>query len=415
MSDSSIRHTLAVLTAAAVVGCGDFGEARRSERWAPPPPARSVTAESTPLEAKLAAKAPGVRGDGTIVTAVPWFEGSLEQALAEATRTNKRVFVDVGAYWCPPCQRMDEEVFVDAEVAKWLDARAIAVHVDAEAGEGPELVERWHVQAYPTLLWLDASGAERGRLVDFVSATDLVAKLDAIENGRGVLEELERAVEAKPEDLGLRLDLAHQLALLARKDAANVHYDHVLAADPDDAKGLASKVLYDRAVFFTDKLDGRREDAIAELRELQRRFPKSSSAVRGHRHIGRLLHALGRSDEAIAELDAMIATDPTNVELRASYGWFSFRERCEPARGLEIVRGAAESVAASARAAGEPDEGLATSEAELRYLEGELLHLTGDDAAAAQAMALASALAPRSAFYRRQAARFAGPGVGVHP
>jgi tetratricopeptide (TPR) repeat protein len=128
--------------------------------------------------------------------------------------------------------------------------------------------------------------------------------------------------------------------------------------------------------------------------------------VRSRRHVGRLLHALGRSDEAIAELDAMLETDPTSTALHASYGWFCFRERCKPARGLEIVRAAAERVATAARAGGAPDEALATAEAELRYLEGELLHLLDDDAGAANAMAMASALAPRSAFYLRQVRRF---------
>src|SRR5690606_2728779 len=64
------------------------------------------------------AAGPGVRADGSIVSAVDWFEGSLEQALAKAKAEDKLVFVDVGAYWCPPCHELDETVFTLPKVGE---------------------------------------------------------------------------------------------------------------------------------------------------------------------------------------------------------------------------------------------------------------------------------------------------------
>ena len=82
----------------------------------PEPPAKSaaeVKPEVVPSERapqpERPESSPGVKDDGTIVSAVTWFDGTLEAALTAAKAEGKLVFVDVGAYWCPPCHRLDEE------------------------------------------------------------------------------------------------------------------------------------------------------------------------------------------------------------------------------------------------------------------------------------------------------------------
>jgi len=329
-----------------------------------------------------------------VVSAVSWFEGDLEAALSEAGSKGKLVFVEVGAYWCPPCHRLDEETFTDADFAQRLHALAVPLHVDAEKGAGPEIVERYHVLAYPTMLMLEPSGVEKGRVVDFSPPAELADKLEALAEGGNVLAQLEAAAAAEPDDLEAAYVAGHAHALAAHKHKALAHYERVLSGDPDNVRGLASKVLYDRALFITDKLDDDPEGAIAAYEALQAKYPESPEATRAFRMIGRTLNGMGRADEAIARLDAMLEKDASSV---GSYGWFCFRERCHPEKGLEVVTRALE------------DEALeAGARAELSYLQGELQHLVGDDAAAAVAMAKASELQPRSAFYKRMARRFAG-------
>ena len=51
---------------------------------------------------------------------------------------------------------------------------------------------------------------------------------------------------------------------------------------------------------------------------------------------------------------------------------------------------------------------LAAEDADLRYLEAELLHLLGQDGPALASIRKASALEPKTAFYRRQIRRFEG-------
>lgn len=334
---------------------------------------------------------PGVQDDGSVVSAVAWFHGSLEEAFVQAKKDGKLVFVDVGAYWCPPCQKLDEEVFIQAAVGEALGKGYVAVHIDAEKGEGPEMVREYHVQAYPTLLVLEPGGMEKGRVVDFLPAEELLAALGRIEQGENVLVDAVAAVEAKPDDVALRQRLGHLYVLAGKRELANAEFEQVIEADPTNEMGLTSKVLYDQALFIQFKLDDDAPGAIAALRKLQAQLPDSAEAVRAHRHIGRMLNRLGKADEAIAELDAMLAKDPEDTGLASSYGWFSFREKCKPDRGLKVVRAALKA---------EPKN------ADLLYLEAELADLTGDREAARVAIGRARDVEPSSAFFRRQVKRF---------
>ena len=385
------RRCLALCVLLSASGCGDAAsDAQRNA------PAAARAGDAQPPEQPVAtptptpAPTPGVQTDGSIVSAVDWFSGSLDEALARAEQEKKLVFVDVGAYWCPPCHRLDEEVFVRPEVGEFLGQGYIAVHIDAEKGEGPEVAQRYKALAYPTMLVLEPSGIEKGRLVDFVPADELIAKLGAIAAGGNVLADLQAAAAADPDDLPAHFALGHAYALAARREQALEAFAVVEVADPKNELGLASEIAYDRAMFITYKLDGDLDRAIAQFRELQARYPESKKATTAYARIGRLLHLQGKTDEAIATLDAMLAHDPDSLSLISSYGWFSFRERCRPERGLAVVRRGIE---------------LHPDSAELRYLASELHHQLGQHAEALAAIEAAVAIEPESAFYKRMVAQ----------
>jgi tetratricopeptide (TPR) repeat protein len=357
------------------------------------PPAADAKIAPPPAGAVVG---PGVQEDGSIVTAVTWFPGPLDAALAAAAAEDKLVFVDVGAYWCPPCHRLDEETFVAAEVGEALGAKYIAVHIDAEKGAGPEIVERYHVQAYPTLLVLEATGIEKGRIVDFVAPADLLVALTAIESGGNVLAKLRDAVDNDPDDLWARYELGHAYLLAADTEAAAAEFSVVEVADPGNELGFASKIAYDRAMFDIYKMKRDLPGAIEAYRTLQARFPDSKEVTPAYRQISRILCEQGKPQEATAELDAMLDRDPDDVGLRASYGWSAFRDKCVLSRGLEVV-----------------DAGLAAhpEDAQLHYLRAELRLALDDRAGAREAMAQASAAEPDSAYYKRRIRELAGEPV----
>lgn len=359
-----------------------------------PPPRTSAPPLDAPI---VVTPGPGVREDGEIASAVAWFPGTLEQAIELARDQGKLIVVDVGAYWCPPCHELDEKTFTDPRVGAWMREHALALHIDAEKGEGPELVERYHVQAYPTLLVLEPTGIEKDRLVDFHPPDELIALLDAIAAGGNVMAELQTAAAQAPDDLEAAYALGHAYALAAKREQAEAEFERVLAGDPDNARGLASKVLLDRATFFTFKLDANPDAAIVALQALQQRYPTSKEASAAYRWIGRAHCKQGREAEAIASLETMRAAKPDDPALASSFGWFSFREKCRPAAGLAaVLSGIA----------------LAPDDAELRYLEAELQHQLGEVDLALAAIEEALRLEPDSAYFKRQKRRFAAIAAG---
>jgi thiol-disulfide isomerase/thioredoxin len=100
------------------------------------------------------------------------FGHDLAAALAEAERTGKRVFVDFETTWCGPCKQMDQWVYTAASVVAAADG-VIGVKLDGD--QQKDLVKRYEVKGYPTLLLLDGKGAVLRREVGYRSVAQMVA------------------------------------------------------------------------------------------------------------------------------------------------------------------------------------------------------------------------------------------------
>lgn len=100
------------------------------------------------------------------------FSADLPAALAQARESGRRVLIDFETTWCGPCAAMNRHVYSAAPVVEAAEG-LLAVKVDGDASR--DLVERYGVGAYPTLILLSAEGAELGRRVGYQSVTDLVS------------------------------------------------------------------------------------------------------------------------------------------------------------------------------------------------------------------------------------------------
>jgi thiol:disulfide interchange protein len=108
---------------------------------------------------------------------VPW-ERNLDAALERAGSENKLVMVDFYTDWCRWCRRLDQNTLGDANVLRAL-AHVVPVRLNAEK-DGREVAARFRVDGYPTIVFLNASGAEVGRIPGYMEAGPFLEELEEI-------------------------------------------------------------------------------------------------------------------------------------------------------------------------------------------------------------------------------------------
>ncbi len=89
---------------------------------------------------------------------IQFFDGTWKEALAEAQKGDKIVFVDAYATWCGPCKRMAKKEFTKADVGDFYNSNFINVKLDMEKSDGMSFGASYPVQAFPTLFYLDPEG-----------------------------------------------------------------------------------------------------------------------------------------------------------------------------------------------------------------------------------------------------------------
>lgn len=109
---------------------------------------------------------------------VSFASGTFDEALALARTEKKILLVDVYTDWCGWCKKLDREVFGDARVAE--AARGlVAIRINAEK-EGEKVAQRYDVQGYPTVLFVDGSGTVVKRIDGYVDAAEMLQTIKAL-------------------------------------------------------------------------------------------------------------------------------------------------------------------------------------------------------------------------------------------
>lgn len=115
----------------------------------------------------------------TIITSdkeegIHFFNGTWNEALIKAKKENKIIFLDTYATWCGPCKLLKSKTFKDKNVADYFNEHFINVAFDAEEGEGTDLVEKYGVEAYPTLIFINSDGALIGKTMGYYKAPNFL-------------------------------------------------------------------------------------------------------------------------------------------------------------------------------------------------------------------------------------------------
>ncbi|MBL7813509.1 MAG: thioredoxin family protein [Saprospiraceae bacterium] len=89
---------------------------------------------------------------------IKFIHDKFNEALAVAGKEKKIIFLDAYTTWCGPCKMMSKNVFTNGDVAVLYNKEFVNLKMDMEKGEGPALLQRYGIAAFPTLLFLNSEG-----------------------------------------------------------------------------------------------------------------------------------------------------------------------------------------------------------------------------------------------------------------
>ncbi|MEI6311352.1 MAG: thioredoxin domain-containing protein [Bacteroidota bacterium] len=84
--------------------------------------------------------------------------GSFQEALNKAKAEKKMLFMDCYTNWCGPCKMLQNNTFPNEEVGTFFNDNFICYKIECEHDEGPTICNRFVINAYPTLLFIDGDG-----------------------------------------------------------------------------------------------------------------------------------------------------------------------------------------------------------------------------------------------------------------
>lgn len=87
-----------------------------------------------------------------------------QEALETSKAEGKLVFIDFYTSWCGPCKAMAKNIFPLPKVGEYMNAAYVNIKLDAEK-EGKDQAVLYKVDAYPTMIVVDATGKEIFRKV----------------------------------------------------------------------------------------------------------------------------------------------------------------------------------------------------------------------------------------------------------
>ena len=99
---------------------------------------------------------------------------NFKEALAKAKAEDKIIFVDCYTTWCGPCKMMAKLTFTDSAVADFYNKNFVNLKLDMEQGDGPAVMQKNGITAFPTLLFLNSEGESVHKAVGFLQPEEFL-------------------------------------------------------------------------------------------------------------------------------------------------------------------------------------------------------------------------------------------------
>ena len=106
---------------------------------------------------------------------IKFSEGNWAAILKKAKAEKKIVFLDAYTTWCGPCKLLQKNVFTKPEVGALFNQKFINVKIDMESGEGPKLAQKYPLEGYPTLFFINPDGKVVKQVIGYQNPETLLS------------------------------------------------------------------------------------------------------------------------------------------------------------------------------------------------------------------------------------------------
>lgn len=171
-------------------------------------------------------------------------KGTVSEVLAKAKAENKVVMVDVMTDWCVWCVELDNLVYSRPDVYDYANTKQINYKIDAEKGEGIAFKEKYKVEGYPTILFIDGDGNEVERIYGYYPAPQFKEMMMDYSQKKNTYTELKATLEKDPSNVEANFKIADKLMTLDKTDEAKNSYKKIIEVDPDNKYGRTDDAKY---------------------------------------------------------------------------------------------------------------------------------------------------------------------------
>lgn len=255
----------------------------------------------------------------TVVTysQIKFEKGTVSEVLAKAKAENKVVMVDVMTDWCVWCVELDNLVYSRPDVYDYANSKQINYKIDAEKGEGIAFKEKYKVEGYPTVLFIDGDGNEVERIYGYYPAPQFKEMMMDYSQKKNTYTELKSTLEKDPSNIEANFKIADKLMTMDKTDEAKNNYRKIIEVDPDNKYGRTDDAKYMLAELSDTAV------VIAELEKFVSENPGSDVVKDALTSIGDKYNS-NRGDIASADkwFKEALNKFPNDEQVRISYGRF---------------------------------------------------------------------------------------------
>lgn len=183
---------------------------------------------------------------------IEFFHGTWKEALAEAQKEDKIVFVDSYAKWCGPCKKMAANVFTQDEVGQFFNDNFVNLKLDMEEADGLTFGSQYPVSAYPTLFFLDSQGNILKKVTGGQQADGLINHGKVAIKSYDKTEPLAKLYEEGKRDYDLMVNYVKELNKV-NKPSAKIANDY-MKSNPNISNDQKASFLMNAVIESDSKL-----------------------------------------------------------------------------------------------------------------------------------------------------------------